>query len=299
MPEAATLFSPPKRRGLFLLSGLLLLCLALGSGLLFLATQQPAGVSFMALLLGALLLLTPVPLLAYCIYALFQAVYSLGRDGLRLRWGLRAEDIPFDQVEWVRPAAEAGLVLPRPLLALPGAFLGSRNSPDLGPIEYLASSEEGLLLIATPARVYVISPEDPKTFLRTFRDSVEMGSLSPMSAFSARPAAFVQELWLLLPIRILFLSALALNLMLFIATSILIPQRQSVSLGFDPTGQPLPPGPAASLLLLPVLSSLSLVGDWLLGMFFYRRSEQRLISYLLWGTSALLPILLLLSLFFL
>lgn len=299
MSESAALFLPPRRRGLIFLSGLLLVGLAVGGGLFLLAAQQPAGVAFMGLLLGALIFLAPLPLLAYRAYALFTARYSLERDGLRLRWGLRVEDIPLDRVEWVRPAAESGLHLPAPLLAMPGALLGSRLSPDLGSIEYLASDEACLLLVATPERVYAISPEDPKAFLRAFRDSVELGSLSPIAAFSARPGYFVQELWRLLLVRSFFLASLLLNVALFVAASVLITQRTTVSLGFDAQGLPLAPSPAASLLLLPVLSSLAMVADWLLGLFFYRRSAERPVGYLLWAASVLLPVLLLISLFFL
>lgn len=80
-------FAPPRRRGLILHIGLLLVSLGVGSVLFLLATRQQAGVVFMLYLLAALLILAPAPILGYRAYALIGAGYALQRDGLRIRWG--------------------------------------------------------------------------------------------------------------------------------------------------------------------------------------------------------------------
>jgi membrane protein YdbS with pleckstrin-like domain len=87
-------FPPPRRTGVIVQ---IVLALVLGAAVgiaLWNATLIQAGLYFVFLLLLSLILLFPLGISIYRAYALLQARYSLERDGLRLRWGLRAEDIP-------------------------------------------------------------------------------------------------------------------------------------------------------------------------------------------------------------
>jgi len=75
--------------------------------------------------------LPPIPNAAG-VHALFEtAALLIGTQaywlahGLRLRWGLRAEDIPLPEIEWIRPASDLGFHLPKPFLSMPGALLGA------------------------------------------------------------------------------------------------------------------------------------------------------------------------------
>ena len=74
--------------------------------LLTLALSQPAGLGVIAMLVGALLFSLPIPLLLYRLYTLLQSGYWVGREGLRIRWGLRLLDLPFDQIVDVARADE-------------------------------------------------------------------------------------------------------------------------------------------------------------------------------------------------
>jgi hypothetical protein len=239
----------------------------------------------------------------YRAYALSRAVYRLERDGLRLRWGLRAEDIPLPEIEWVRRAADLATDLPLPPMPWPGALLGTVQAADLGPVEYLASSTHSLLLIATPQRVYAISPEDPETFLRSFQRSLEMGSLTPISSISVLPAAYLSLLWADRVARWLLLGGFILTLLLFVVVSLAIPTRTIASLGFYPDGTPLPGGPAAQMMLLPILGAFAFVIDLATGLFFYRRpaehlSSSRIIAYIAWGSAVVTALLLLAAVLF-
>ena len=49
-----------------------------------------------------------------------------------------------------------------PRLQWPGAMLGVAHVRDLGPVEYMAAEAAKMLLIATPQRIYAISPQDPE-----------------------------------------------------------------------------------------------------------------------------------------
>ncbi len=238
-------------------------------------------------------MLAPTPLLLYRLYALAQASYLLERDGLRIRWGLRGEDIPLTQIEWIRPANELGFPLRIPLTSSPGAYLGLIRVEGLGLVEYIASDIQTMLLVATPNKVYVISPADPNAFMRSFRRVFELGSLSPLPSYSVRPAVFVERVWADRPARIMLLAGFVLTVALFLLVSLRIPTLASISLGFDAAKQPLEAGPPESLLLLAVLGGFAYMLDLLSGLFLYRHPTSKPVAYLLWGASVAVSILLL------
>ncbi|HWQ04034.1 MAG TPA: PH domain-containing protein [Longilinea sp.] len=291
----ASVFNPPRKRGLIFLSSVLAVFGLAGTVCLVLALQQQVGAMFVVFLLLAVIFYLPIPLLAYRAYALLNASYSLERDGLRLRWGLRAEDIPLPKIEWVRPAAEMGFHLPLPLLALPGGLLGARHLPELGSVEFIASEQKSLLLVATQHKIYAISPADPGAFVQAFQRAIELGSLAPLPSYSSQPVAFLVRVWRDLPARLLLMVGLGLTLALFVQTSLLIPGRTQVSLGFSPAGQPLEAGPAERLLLLPVLAAFTYAINLIAGLYFFRSDTRRPVSYLLWLSSVLTPLLLVIA----
>lgn len=297
MDKDLTQYTPPRRRGLIIHIGLVLILLGVGAVFFLLATQQQAGIEFMLYLLIALALLVPVPLLAYRAYALLRAGYDLHRDGLRIRWGLRAEDIPLPKVEWVRSVHDLGYSLPLPPLAMPGAILGSRNSAELGPVEFMASDLDTMLLVATSEKVYAISPAMPEQFTRAFQRSMELGSITPMPALSVKPAAFLSGVWQARFTRWLILAGVVLNLVLFILVSVSIAGRQSISLGFDLHGRPVEPGASARLLLLPVLSVIIFLADLIAGLFFYRHEGQRPAAFMLWLSGSITTVMLIVAVF--
>ena len=171
-------FPPPIRPGRSLHVVLIVLLTGLVAGLSFLISRQPISLVFTAFILLAVLAFIPIPILAYRLYALTRANYSLNRDRLKLSWGLREEKIPLAEIEWVRPRSTLSQPIPMPFFRLPGSVLGSRHQADLGPIEFLASDEKSLLLVATPRKIFAISPQDPVNFLQGIQHAIEQGSLS-------------------------------------------------------------------------------------------------------------------------
>ena len=291
-------FYPPKRRGLIFHISLVLILVSAGGYLFWLAVEQEAGSFFLILMLVAILLFVPIPILVYRAYSLRQSLYHIDRQGLRLRWGLRAEDIPLPEIEWARPASELGMDLPLPRFSTPGAIIGSRNVQDLGKVEYFASDPSTMILIATYEKIYVISPEDKKTFLAVFSRMIELGSPSPLKSYSVLPVVFLQNVWTDRMARLPLISGIALTIGLFILVAGAIPTMPSVRLGFNRLGQPLDAGPSARLLLLPILASFTLAFDILAGLFFYRRPRRQSIAYLLWASSSVVPILLIIATLF-
>src|SRR3972149_5975802 len=108
-------FPPSKRFGL-LVHGIIILVLAGISAWGFLnLTRTQLGPMFVNYLLMGILAFAPIPFLGYRAYALLRADYYIDRDSLAMLWGLRVEDIPLTDVEWVRPASDLShpLSLPR------------------------------------------------------------------------------------------------------------------------------------------------------------------------------------------
>lgn len=291
-------FLPPRRRALLLHILAAIGFLAVSAVSLIFALQQQVSGIFSLLLLLSVAFFIPLPVVLYRAYALYNAAYTLERDGLRIRWGLRAEDIPLTEIEWVRPVSDLGFQLPLPRLSFPGAILGLRKIEELGEVEFLASDAASMLLIAVPKKVYAISPEDRRSFMRAFQNAIELGSLSPLPAYSAEPAAFARRVWDDRVARGFLLAGLVLTVALLLLVSLMIPGRSQVALGFDNQGLPLEPVPAQQLLLLPVLGIFAYMADLFIGLFFYRREAERPVAFLLWISSAITPALLILAVLF-
>jgi hypothetical protein len=227
-----------------------------------------------------------------------RADYILDRDSLEIRWGLRDEDIPLSDIEWLRPASDLTTPLRLPWLPIPGAVLGTRRHPDLGVVEFLAADPGKLLLVATSKRVYAISPTNAAKFAQTFARTIEMGSLLPAKSKSVYPSFIFSRAWENPLARFLWLAGLFLNIGLVVWVMLTIPTLNQVSLGFSASGATLPPSPASQLILLPVESVFLFLVGLFVGMYFYRWETHRVLALIIWASSALTSLLFLLAVLF-
>ncbi|MGE5377179.1 MAG: PH domain-containing protein [Bacteroidota bacterium] len=292
-------FPPARRLGLIIHAILIAALMAiLIFGLIRLSTA-PVGPIFVLYLLVALIAFVPVPFLGYRAYALIKADYYIDRDSLAILWGLRIEDIPLNDIEWVRPASDLTKPLLLPRFRLPGAILGTRRHSDLGLVEFVASSSRNMLLIATSKRIFAISPGNPAGLAQTFARAIEMGSLTPTEAKSVYPSFLITQAWDSSMARFLWISGILLNLGLIVWVSILIPSLSQIPFGFDPFGMPNEVATSTQLILLPLVSGLMFLVGMIAGLYFYRWDRQRPLSFILWGSSTLCAILFLLAVLFL
>ncbi|MEA3326103.1 MAG: PH domain-containing protein [Chloroflexota bacterium] len=284
-----TEFHPPRRKGILFQGGLILALTAAGAYFFFLATQDPSGLGFLLNMLIALVILSPLPLLIYRFYALFNAMYKLRRDGLRIQWGLRHEDIPLGTIEWMRPANELGFWLPTPWLKWPGAILGTRRVPELGLVEFIASDRAHMILVATPEKIYAVSPMKANAFLAYFQQINELGSLTPLEAQSVYPQVLIGRVWEDRLARLLVLLGFGVGLVLLATVAFTVPGLETVAwTGFGDDA------PAERLLLLPVLDGLIWITNLIFGTLLYRQgSNYRIAAYILWGNGVLIAALLL------
>jgi hypothetical protein len=155
-------------------------------------------------------------------------------------------------------------------------------------VEYLSADVQHMILVATPDKTFALSPENLKGFMATFQQVNELGSLMPLDAQSVYPSVFIGRLWEDPLGRWLVISGFGIGLFLLVGVALTVPWLGEID-WIDPGTT----APGERLLLLPVLNGLI----WLLnlgtGMLLYRRGkDQRLAAYLVWGTSILTGVLL-------
>lgn len=283
-------FPPPKRNGL-IVHGTVLLVLTIITIIGFInLSNADVGPTFLISLLISLIAFIPIPFFAYRAYSLWRADYFIDRDSLAIHWGLRVEDIPLNDIEWIRPVDDLTTPLTFPPLSLPGGLLGTRRHPDLSTVEFLASDSKKLLLVATAKRIFVISPDDPSALTQTFARATELGSLAPAEAKSVYPSFVFTQAWSNNFIRYLWLVTLLLNIGLFIWASFIIPSTSQVLLGQRPE-----PSPSSQLIIFPVVSLLISVAGWIAGLYFYRWERERILAIIIWGSGMLASLLFLLA----
>jgi hypothetical protein len=284
-------FRPPRSRGVALqLAALLLLSAAIGL-MLTVASQNPPGLLSVGLLVFSLLLSLALPLLFYRLYALLGSGYSIGRGGLRLRWGLRQVQLPHAAILDTALATEleTSPILPR--WRWPGSLVGSVEDPELGSVEYLAAESRDLVLIGTKERVYALSPDNPIDFLAAYRREAERGSLQALKATSVLPSFVLAEAWAERDVRRMLIAAAGLALGLLILVALVAPGRAAISLGFDAIGNPLEAVPGVQLFLLPGLNLALFVAGLLVGLILYRESGLGWLARMVWGGSLLAGLL--------
>jgi hypothetical protein len=291
-------FPPPKQRGL-IVHGVTILVLSVIAGIGFInLTRAEVGPTFLISLLAALISFAPIPFFVYRAYSLLHADYHLDRDSFAIKWGLRVEDIPLSDIEFIRSSNDLTTPLSLPSLPMPGGLLGMRRHPDLGTVEFLASDSKKLLLVATAKRVFVISPENPAKLTQTFARAIELGSLTPVESKSIYPSFVVTQAWESGLARYLWLTTLFLNLGLFIWASLIIPSTPRVALGPQFMGSSLETVPSSQLIIFPVASLLLSMAGWIAGLYFYRWEKERVLAFIVWGSGMLMSLLFLLAVLF-
>lgn len=291
-------FPPARRRGLVVHSALAIALSLVSFFALWLTFQTQMGLLFTLYLLLFISTAIPVPILGYRAYALTRANYLLDRNSLRLIWGLRIEDIPVTDVEWVRPVKSLLAPISLPWFRLPGGILGVTRQPKIGKVEFLASDANSLVLVATARQIFAISPENPAAFSAAFQKTIEMGSLQSAHGLSQYPSLVVIRAWESPLVRYLWMAGAFLNIGLLVWVTVLIPSLDRVLLGFGANGAPLEPVPGTQLILLPLLSVFLFVVGFIFGLFFFRKPELRVLALTVWVSGAVSALFFLIAVFF-
>lgn len=262
------------------------------------ATYAETLIGLLLFALFSFLVFGIIPLQIYGIYALINAYYRVERDGVRLRWGLRREDIPVTAIRWIYPAENLQGKLPLPRIRWPGAVLGLRRVSKDEKIEFLASETKNLLVIYTDTGAYAISPSEKQAFLQAYQRISELGSLTPLPSRSILISNMFTRVWKSIPARTLLVIGALLSAALLVLVLITASTRVQVHLGFFPDGSPGELFPSVRLILLPIINTALFLADALVGLYFFRREQDEHLSYLLWGAGVFCTIIFLAALFF-
>jgi hypothetical protein len=288
-------FFPPRRLGLLLGVGLLLLLLGLSAwGIARLGSAPVAPLT----VLWVLLPLLGLPLAAgvgYRLYGLLTAQYRIDRDGFYLRWGSGSEQIPIGMVRGLRSGSQwTGRLWPAPGLWWPGCVVGRGVLGSQGEVEFFVSAgREHLLFVETGGRTLAITPQDPQGFIQAFVNATRLGSLEPIRAVSVRPDFLLVRVGEDRRARLLILIGLALPLFLLAFLAFRAPSLpELIPFGFAEDGSVGTLAPPGRLLLLPILGGFFWLVDLLLGAWAFRKPGGRLPAYGLWGVQVLLGLLL-------
>jgi hypothetical protein len=138
---------------------------------------------------------------------------------------------------------------------------------------------------------FAISPQSVDEFILTFRSLSEMGTLAPLESISTKPALFLNEITSQRPLLIIFLTGGLLNISLLIWTLLIIPTRDTISLGFSPQGIPHEGLESVRLILFPIINTTAYLGNLVLGLFLFRNEVNRILAYVLWGGSILVALI--------
>jgi len=277
-------FQPARRFGYAFHIGAVLLLSIIGIAGLWASIQSRNSFQFLLIFLPSLLTISAVPILIYYAYALKSANYLIERDGVRLQWGLRREDIPISEILWVHPVDGLETRPPLPFLRWPGAVLGARRLHSGGEVEYLAATTRNLLVIARLDQAFIISPTDLAGFIHAYQRFTEMGSFIPFEPVSIQPVSFLNQVWRNLPARVLVILGALSCIALFIYAGLGISTSSQIYLRVLSIGAPGEPVPAIRLLLLPLLNTLIFLADLFIGLYFYLDPKTKHLSFLVWGS---------------
>jgi hypothetical protein len=292
-------FPPAKRSGLTFHGIAILVLTGVSVWGAWNLSRAEVGPAFVAYLLTALFAFAPIPVFGYRAYALLRADYYIDRDSLAAIWGLRVEDIPLTDIEWVRPATDLTTPLLLPRLRFPGAVLGARRHRDLGLVEFIAADTKNLILIATSKRVYAISPENPGALVQTVARATELGSLTPAKPVSVYPSFIITQAWESPLARFLWMGGLFLNLGLVVWVGTLIPSLSQIPFGFNALGMPDEIAASSQLILLPLVSTFMYIAGLIAGLYFYRWEPQRPLAFIVWISSTVCAVLFVMAVLFL
>ncbi len=292
------IFHPPRKKGSVF--HILIIAASTGFGIwgIWQTANAEVAPQLLIYLTPILLFLLLVPFLIYRFYALHRSQYVLERDGLTLKWGWRTETIPMDQIEWVHRAENLDTPIKLPLIRWPGSVVGRRWFTRGPTIEFLAARGDPLVVIAGDEGYYAISPLKTDAFIDTYHHLTELGSLNPLHSQDTRPTFLITQLWKQRLNLIITLAGLGLVLSLYLWTLFVIANRDDISLGFSPQGTPHQPLPSIRLILLPILYTISYIGNLVIGLFLYRRERNRRLAYFLWGSSVIIGLVFHISMYF-
>lgn len=278
-------------RGFGIGIGLMSFIMIVNAALIGVAASRPISLATFVVGLSTIFGFLLVALIAYWVYGLAGASYLLDRNALIIAWGTSKQVIPTGNIERVFTGDDIKEAVRFYGGRWPGHYVGYGELPDEGPtLFYATQSLRRQIFIATPGLVYAISPADREGFLESLRQRLRMGPTQAMEQSSQRPSILDWSIWRdPLGLTLLGASTLALVLLLGMLTVRFPRLPMLIPLHFGSSGSPDRLGSRGEIFLVPLIGLLTLLVNGVLGSVLYRK--HRVASYMLWGGSALVQVL--------
>jgi hypothetical protein len=290
MDERIT-FYPAKRPGTIFHISLMLVFTAAGIWGISGVTSVEMAPQLLPYLALIILFLIMVPYLLYRLYALHRSSYIMERGGITLHWGWRSVTLPMNRIKWVYRDVDLETSPRPPAIRWPGSVTGIRTFQRGPEVEFLASRGKNLIIIAADDRYYAISPLLTEEFVSTYQDLVELGAIYALSEESIQPYLVISDIAKNRPAWVMILVGGLLNISFLIWVLLVIPSRETISLGFRPDGLPRESLESVRLILFPILNSSAYLANLILGLFMFRNRNYRALAYLLWAGGILTALL--------
>lgn len=273
-------WKPAKRLGLVVGLIILIAILAVEAFLLQGMLGQSIGLN---LFFTGLLFVLGLPVLCvwmYWYYGLLKLSYEMDRNTLVIDCGSPRHRIPLEIIEGIVPADRVGIVPGFRGAGWPGYMMGRARMEDSRPL--LVCSTEPLdqtLIVLTASTCYAISPPNPERFVEGFerRKALQPIHATPQAIEYAPLAAW--PIWRDTGFWALFVLAFVLNAILAgVVASVYQGLPERIPLHFDALGQADRISAKSGLLVLPAISSLSLLVNGVIAFIAHR--WERLAAYL-------------------
>jgi hypothetical protein len=286
----------PSKSGYLILG--VTLAAGVGAGIMGYITprQQTPAALFTAFLI-TLLILTVAFVSLYLTILLFTLKYQLNRNGLIINYGIRRQQIPLSEIQFITPTQSVASQIDFKGINIFGLYLGRGTLAGHGPLVLRGSAPfRYCTLVVTPDRTYVISPEKITDIINAWRVRRKMGSTQAWSTTNG----FIPQFDFPLLNDGLAWGLLATGLMLLIALLGAISLNYTelpavLPVHFDNLGRADRIEPKVFLFTLPAVGTIVWMVNSLLGALIYR--HERMGAYLLWSSTTAIQVSLWVALF--
>lgn len=276
-------------------TGLLLVLLAIVIifAAIGLAGSQPIGPLTFFMVLTIVIALPVIGLIAYQLFGLARSSYTLDRNMLTIDWGPTRQVVPTDAIQRILLGTEI-IGSPEHFRGWrwPGLMRGQADVPDVGlTLFYAPAPLKNQLIVITPTLSYAIAPADPAGFIDSIKARYELGPTQAVAQTAQRPPLFDWPLWRDRWAQGFGALAAVLVLGLFAFVCFRFPDLPArLPLHYSVDGLADRVGAASEVFILPLIGLLALLVNVMFGAVAY--SRERMASYVVWGGTLLVQLLL-------
>ncbi len=271
----------------------ILVLLVIDFALIGVMTSQPVGPVTFVTGLVSLLSIPLIGLIVYQLISLARSGYSLDRNMLTIDWGPIRQVIPTESIQRIILGTEVqGSLNKFRGWRWPGLVVGQAEVPEAGlTLFYASAALNRQLIVITPTLSYAISPTDVSGFIESIKARYELGPTQAVAQGTQHPIVFDWAFWRDRLAHGLLLVNAALCIALFAFVCFRFPDLPArLPLHYSIDGLADRSGPASQAFILPLIGVIALVTNSIISFVTY--SRERMTSYLLWGGTILVQVLL-------